>query len=161
MLIQSTRLGLHKDFEVHSEISVEEVDRYFSDLDECHALKPLHFDVHLVNHGKYIAMEADLDLDLELCCARCGETIVQSFKPHVSLKLIEASSVGSVEEVVLTEDDLDTVTYQAPNIDLNDLLLESIYLEFDDQVLCKPDCKGICLNCGQNLNQGVCKCGEK
>ncbi len=30
--------------------------------------------------------------------------------------------------------------------------------EADEQVLCRPDCKGICKKCGHNLNDGDCGC---
>jgi uncharacterized protein len=26
------------------------------------------------------------------------------------------------------------------------------------QARCKPDCKGLCAQCGQNLNEGQCDC---
>ena len=158
MSIQVSRLSTAKEFCVQSEISTTDVDKYFVDLEDCRALKPLKYDARLMNHGKFIALEADVEVSLELTCHRCGDTFPRDFSMHVSLKLIEASSVGSVEEIVLSEDDLDTVTYQGNDIELNDILLESIYLDLDAQCLCSDDCKGICLNCGTNLNKGTCSC---
>ncbi|MBQ9817477.1 MAG: DUF177 domain-containing protein [Proteobacteria bacterium] len=158
MIIQTSSLGFGKDFTVTSEIPVEEVNEYFADLEECRALEPLRFEAHLVNHGKFIDLQADISVKLSLCCYRCGEIFTRCFASHVSLKLIEASSVGGVEEVILSEDDLDTITYQDPQIHLNDILLESIYLELDDECLCSDNCKGICIQCGKNLNQGPCSC---
>lgn len=158
MVVQSTKLNIGKDFSVQSEIPTDEVDRYFEDFEVFKALKPLKYEVHLVNQGKFIAFDADVDTALELCCFRCGATFTREIKTHISLKLIEASSVGDTDEIVLSEEDLDTITYVAPNIELNDILLESIYLELDDECLCSPDCKGVCLNCGKNLNEGPCSC---
>ena len=160
MSIQVSRLSINKDFAVQSEISAEDVEKYFADLEDCRALTPLKYNAHLINRGKFIALEADVETRLELVCYRCGETVARDFSLHISLKLIEASSVGSVEEIVLSEDDLDTVTYQGNNIELDDILLESIYLELDDQFLCSDDCKGICIQCGQNLNKGKCSCSD-
>ena len=158
MAVQVSSIGKGKDFEVKSEISADKVDVYFADIDGCHALCPLQFEAHLCNRGKFISLEADLSVRLALCCYRCGTGFERDFSTHLSLKLIEASSVGSVDEIILSEDDLDTVTYQDPVIELEDLLLESVYLEFDDQCLCSEDCKGLCLQCGKNLNEGPCSC---
>ena len=46
---------------------------------------------------------------------------------------------------------LDSVTLDA---DLRDELL----LEHPIRVLCREDCRGLCPRCGQNLNEGACKC---
>ncbi len=161
MQIQSTRLGLNKEFKVKGELALEEVDSYFSELAACKALSVLSYDVCLINRGKFIALEADLSIDMELYCARCGEELARSFKPHVSLKLVDGSKVSSVEEVGLSEEELDTVTYLPPVIELGDILLESIYLELDEEDdLCRADCKGLCMHCGKNLNEGPCSCSD-
>ena len=43
-----------------------------------------------------------------------------------------------------------------------DDLLETVYiLDMDTKYLCRPDCKGVCPECGQNLNEGPCSCRKK
>lgn len=44
------------------------------------------------------------------------------------------------------------------HIDLLDVLREDVWLAWQASVLCKPDCKGLCQRCGQNLNEGTCRC---
>ena len=158
MVVQSTKLSIGKDFLVQSEIPTDSVASYFFDFEGFRALRPLKYDVHLLNRGKFIAFEADVDTELELCCFRCGATFTREIKSHISLKLVEASSFGDTDEIVLSAEDLDTITYVAPNIDVDDIVIESVYLELNDECLCSPDCKGVCLNCGKNLNEGPCSC---
>ncbi len=43
-------------------------------------------------------------------------------------------------------------------INLVALLWEEFILALPEKVLCKPDCRGLCRNCGQNLNAGPCSC---
>lgn len=43
-------------------------------------------------------------------------------------------------------------------IDLAPLLRELAWLGVPLQPLCKPDCQGLCMECGQNLNHGNCSC---
>ena len=38
------------------------------------------------------------------------------------------------------------------------LLWEEFILALPEKVLCAANCKGLCRNCGQNLNNGVCSC---
>ncbi len=43
-------------------------------------------------------------------------------------------------------------------VDLRPALREQWLLEAPAFVLCRPDCKGLCLTCGANLNLGACSC---
>ncbi|MFN7210762.1 MAG: YceD family protein [Aggregatilineales bacterium] len=43
-------------------------------------------------------------------------------------------------------------------LDLAPLLRQEIILETPTTPLCKPDCLGLCPECGQNLNEGTCSC---
>ncbi len=45
-------------------------------------------------------------------------------------------------------------------IDLNPQIREEIILEYPIKPLCKDSCKGLCLKCGKNKNQGGCNCGS-
>lgn len=42
------------------------------------------------------------------------------------------------------------------HIDLQPLVREFALLEFPLKPLCKPDCKGLCPDCGENLNERDC-----
>ncbi|MBQ3219579.1 MAG: DUF177 domain-containing protein [Clostridia bacterium] len=43
-------------------------------------------------------------------------------------------------------------------VDLTKIVDDVILMNEPVSFLCKEDCKGICLNCGTNLNDGECKC---
>ncbi len=43
-------------------------------------------------------------------------------------------------------------------IDLAPLVRELTVLETPIQPICQPDCQGLCLECGQNLNEADCGC---
>ncbi|MCK4904397.1 MAG: DUF177 domain-containing protein, partial [Candidatus Marinimicrobia bacterium] len=42
--------------------------------------------------------------------------------------------------------------------DLNPLFRELVFLEKQMKSICREDCKGLCSNCGTNLNEGNCGC---
>lgn len=50
------------------------------------------------------------------------------------------------------------ITTQDTLIDLSDDLRQEIMLDYPLKPLCKPDCKGLCVTCGKNLNEGPCDC---
>ncbi|MFQ5398497.1 MAG: DUF177 domain-containing protein [Anaerolineae bacterium] len=45
-------------------------------------------------------------------------------------------------------------------IDLGPLVRELSLLEHPIQPICRADCQGLCVNCGQSLNEGDCGCEE-
>ena len=56
--------------------------------------------------------------------------------------------------------DLD-ITYLSEDwVELSDVLTEQIQLLVPFQPLCSEDCKGICANCGADLNKGRCACSK-
>jgi uncharacterized protein len=52
-----------------------------------------------------------------------------------------------------SETESDLIIPEDRDIDLGPLVREYILLDMPINPLCKPDCLGICLNCGKNLNK--------
>ncbi len=44
------------------------------------------------------------------------------------------------------------------SVDLTGDIRESIILAFPVRPICGPDCRGLCAQCGTNLNKGTCDC---
>lgn len=44
---------------------------------------------------------------------------------------------------------------------LDDNIRDTIILDNPIKIVCKEDCKGLCIQCGKNLNEGVCGCKIK
>ena len=45
-------------------------------------------------------------------------------------------------------------------VDIDGIAREALVLALPAQVLCSDMCRGLCPQCGRDLNQGTCKCGE-
>jgi uncharacterized protein len=45
-------------------------------------------------------------------------------------------------------------------LNLEKPLHEQVLLATPMQTLCRPDCRGLCSQCGQNLNEGTCNCSH-
>ena len=59
------------------------------------------------------------------------------------------------------EDDPELFLLQGDEIDLDEILSTCFILDMDSKFLCKEDCKGLCPDCGKNLNLGPCECRKK
>ena len=54
-----------------------------------------------------------------------------------------------------------TLHYDIKGLDsvtLDPEIREEIILDHPIRILCRPDCRGLCLFCGANLNDGICAC---
>ncbi|CAK9880851.1 unnamed protein product [Sphagnum jensenii] len=49
----------------------------------------------------------------------------------------------------------------AKEVDISKYLRDTIHLEIPSSSLCDPSCKGLCIDCGVNMNKTVCKCAGK
>ena len=96
--------------------------------------------------------------ELELSCSRCLEPFRMPVNASFDLRYLPASEMTPDEEREVEEDDLDTSYYRDDQVDLNELLREQFYLALPMKPLCQDDCKGLCPQCGTNLNTGTCDC---
>jgi uncharacterized protein len=56
--------------------------------------------------------------------------------------------------------DLDITYLSNDYVDLSEVLTEHLQLQVPFQPLCREDCKGICPQCGTDLNVGRCACAK-
>ena len=95
-----------------------------------------------------LILQAKFQCFIQTECVRClSETTVPL---QTEFDELYAFSIRSVSEsgLILPEDG---------HIDLEPLLREYLTLEVPIQPLCKPDCKGLCVECGENLNEMMCE----
>ena len=85
-------------------------------------------------------------------CARCLEPL--SFDMEVDLTELyeyqETDARGRVVSEEETEEDLPKL--EGDFLDLEPLLRDAVVLALPAKPLCKPDCLGLCVECGMNLN---------
>lgn len=85
---------------------------------------------------------------LRYVCSRCLEPF------EVDLDLMVDEKVSKDEQ-----EDENVITLEEGDVlDIRDVVMNNIYLALPLKVLCKEDCKGLCQDCGKNLNEGQCNC---
>ena len=63
-------------------------------------------------------------------------------------------------EVQGVEEDRSISFFSGPTVDLEPVILEHIVFAAPGVPICRTDCKGLCAQCGQNLNVEQCSCEE-
>jgi uncharacterized protein len=64
------------------------------------------------------------------------------------------------EEIELTADDLGLISFEGDEIDLVDGIQEQVIMALPFKPLCREGCRGLCPQCGADLNLGDCACSE-
>ena len=95
---------------------------------------------------------------LELACSRCLEPFELLVDASFDLRYLPASDASSEADREIREDDLETSYYRDDQIDLSELMREQFYLLLPMKPLCREECRGLCTQCGTNLNTGSCEC---
>lgn len=107
----------------------------------------------MTNRGKGRAqVSGKAELTALLCCDRCLKDVPYTFSLEFSVSVV-APELGAA----VSEEEADTclMGYQ---FDTDDLVYNEISVNWPMKILCKPDCRGICSVCGQDLNEGACEC---
>ena len=91
-------------------------------------------------------------------CSRCLENIQVKLELRVQEEFI--ASVDAVSGAQLSPpDDPDAFRINANHIlDMEEAARQAWISARPIQALCKPDCSGLCAECGRNLNQTSCSC---
>lgn len=94
-----------------------------------------------------LLLQGGFGAEIRLDCVRCLEAFTQPLK--WSLTDLYAFDKRSISEsnLLVPEDG---------HIDLEPLLREYALLEVPISPVCRPDCRGLCATCGENLNRVDC-----
>jgi uncharacterized protein len=118
------------------------------------------------HHGKNqiiqdIRLRGRLSAALELQCARCLEPVPQQVKRDFELLYRPLGTDAGKDELSVTDAEAEIGYYQGEGILLEDVLREQVLLALPLKVTCRADCKGLCPQCGKNLNQEQCSCSNE
>ena len=116
----------------------------------------LRFRVHKDKERYRLA--GTLSTALELTCSRCLEPFQQRVDAPFDIRYLPQSENAGAAEAEVEEDDLSDAFYRDEQIDLRQLMEEQFYLALPMKPLHSEDCKGLCPNCGANLNETTCSC---
>lgn len=109
---------------------------------------PMSVEGVIKNNGGILYLEAHVRTEFVTNCARCLEEITEGFEFDLS----EEFTSGEIEE------DSIYLPIISNTIDLKSAVEENFCTSLPIRFLCSDDCKGLCHNCGKNLNEGDCGC---
>jgi uncharacterized protein len=94
-----------------------------------------------------ILLQADFHTQIDLECVRC----LTDFQQTLAFNFTE---LYAFSQRYVTDSGL--LMPETGIIDLSPVIREYVLLEIPISPLCRPDCKGLCPICGNNLNESTC-----
>ena len=108
-----------------------------------------------------IRVVATLAGRMEVSCARCLETVELDVNRAFDLLYRPLVSEKGADEVSISEAETEIGYYKGEELELEEVLREQVLLALPLKALCRPDCKGLCKQCGKNRNTEPCDCPQK
>lgn len=162
-------------------IEIRELERHPVDFDEDFApgtidlgndlrqSSPLHTSgrAQLIeeHHGKHkliedIRLNGKLSTSVEMACARCLEPVTQGVQREFDLLYRPLGADAGRGETPVAGTEAEISYYEGTGLMLEDVLREQVLLAVPLKAICRQDCKGLCSQCGANLNTAKCSCSE-
>ncbi len=113
-------------------------------------------------NGDLVRVEGEASATLTVPCARCLEPsqvkVCGPFSFVVNRMPLGVALPEGEEEAEEGEEEFIFVEHTATSIDITAFVRDAIILALPLRVLCREDCKGLCVVCGKNRNEGECGC---
>ena len=110
---------------------------------------PVRVTAVAVNRAGLVELNVNAVFDYTTRCDRCFDNIVK----HMELSFTHGLAVELIDDE--NDDYIETPDYV---LELDEVVVADILLNLPSKFLCRDDCKGLCPDCGANLNDGDCGC---
>ena len=126
--------------------------------DEYRVVAPVHLVMDVYKDRGAYRVEGRVETELELECGRCLDPFRVPVDSTFELRYVPAAANAGEGEREVDEDDLTTAFYKNEQLDLGELMHEQFVLALPMKPICSEGCKGLCPQCGTNLNTASCDC---
>ncbi len=124
---------------------------------EFRPLSPLEYELTAVAVDDLIVVTGQMSCDMHMQCSRCLEPIEEK----VGVPFEEQFRIVAEEDEEANEDVEEAVPVTEERIDLAPYVMEEFVVQLPYAPLCSESCKGLCPECGTNLNEQSCGCNTE
>lgn len=126
--------------------------------DDLKVVDPINGHVRMRRTNQGLLVDGWVDLMLELACTRCLKsfqqpmhvTFAEQFYPTIDIVTGMPMPPFDEEEIFPIDDH--------HLLDLTEAVRQNTLLALPMVTICQEDCKGLCAQCGKDLNLGPCEC---
>lgn len=111
--------------------------------------------------GNEVFVNGQVQTRAQLECDRCLKPVELPVSADFALEYITGVDYESSSNAALSEEELAVSVFDGQSIDVDEIVKEQILLAVPARTLCQAECKGICPECGIDLNTGQCNCAAQ
>jgi len=106
-----------------------------------------------------VVLQGTIQVALQLRCDRCASTYPYNVQSDIQLIFeVQPQDHWQLKDMDIVVADLDIIELAQPVIDLEEIAWQQLYMALPVKQICTEYCKGICPECGTNLNDTTCSC---
>ena len=138
-------------------------DRYVNLGTDVELAGPLDADLRLQRTNRGILVRGQLQAPLRRTCARCNDAYVEEVRVTLDEEYLPSIDPDSGAPVALEagEEEVSLRIDEHHEIDLDSVMHDELALTEPMHPLCRPDCPGLCVECGGRLDSGDHRHGEE
>lgn len=110
--------------------------------------------------GHRLAVVGQITARIKAPCALCLRQAAADIRCDLNVLLVRSGYAAQGEENRDEDEAQDAVEFEGTSCDLMPSVVETLNLHIPMRLLCREDCRGLCPQCGKNLNDGPCMCGR-
>ncbi|MET3617510.1 uncharacterized protein ABID14_001141 [Peptoniphilus olsenii] len=125
------------------------------EIDDLRIIFPIKYSGSIYDLTGELVLNLKISYDFIANCDRC----LVEFKNH---KETSYKAYNFKDPSFYDEDSTDEYfKLENDSINLSEIILSQVITSLPGKNLCNENCKGLCPNCGQNLNEGECNCSKE
>lgn len=156
------KLDLSEIARIPGSYAEHEIEMTFNEIEGMRLTAPVRGKMYISSTGRVLLLEGAVDTEVEQVCFRCGVTYNQPVHAEIQEDFVirPAQAHGQGPRVEEDDEAPDSRLFFEGTLDLNidELLRQSILVALPLKSLCAETCKGLCPRCGQRLSEGTCDC---
>lgn len=116
--------------------------------------KPVKVSLDITNAGDFLDARGKITTAVRLNCGRCLESFVYPLETNFEEHYYPVEEGQELEG----PDDEDAVSFTGETLNIEPEVINTIQLAIPMRQICSEECRGLCPQCGTNLNKEECSC---
>jgi uncharacterized protein len=121
---------------------------------------PLRVRLTLDRRGEEIWIRGKAQGEAALECSRCLEPFAQNLDLEFEVFCAKVQHPNVVSHKAVDEEDGGIHPHDGRVLSIDGEIREAVILGLPMKPLCREACAGLCPRCGEDLNQGPCRCAK-
>lgn len=126
-------------------------------LEDARPAAPLQGELRLMRTPRSVFVRGSLSTRLAIECSRCLDEVEVPATVEVEAEFFPEVDITTGQSLPAPDDDLAFTIDGNHELDLQEVVRQTLLLGLPMQTLCSESCEGLCAECGQNLNEASCE----